>query len=298
MNEQENRPGRDCRIRTDRSECLPIEKLSAELDGEYHFCPEEKAHLKQCPKCRGLHESYRLLDDAVSNALSINCPAAAARRIRKSVNRQLGFQEPEQFRHPAWYSTWQVRAAAIAVSGVAAGYLLLSAFNPETPKSNPPAMIAGTQEKTNFPMIYSSGFGGVDMRHLRLTTAGNASVIRFTENEPKVKAERIAVIPPNVKHIWLFDPGWTPEKTEKTFRSVMEKAGIPLNGVILARLPDRGMRITMNLTRYQLVMLTRQLAENRLTLVSPAQPQPEQKLFAGTGKEKVNCEIVLIPRGK
>lgn len=298
MNEQENRPdGGDSRIRTDRSACLPVEKLSAELDGEYHFSPEEKAHLKQCPKCRGLHESYRLLDDAVSNVLSADCPAAAAQRIRKNVNRQLGLQEPEQFRHPAWYSTWQARAAAIAITGVAAGYLVLASFSPETPENHPQKTVAATPEKTTPPAVYS-GFGGVDMRNLRLTTAGDTPAVRFTGSEPKIKAERIAVILENVKHVWLTDPGWTPEKTEKTFRTVMEKAGIPLKDVTFAKLPDSGMRVSMSLTRYQLVMLTRNLAESRLTLVSPAQPQPEQKLFAGTGKEKVNCEIVLLPRGK
>lgn len=296
MNEQENRPGGDCRIRTDRSACLSAEKLSAELDGEYHFSPEEKAHLKQCPKCRGLHESYRLLDDAVSNALSAECPAAAARRIRKNVRRQLGLQEPEQFRPAAWFNTWQARAAAIAVSGAAAGYLLLSVFS-ASPENHPAEVIARTPEKTALPMTYS-GFGGVDMRHLRLATAGDTPAIRFTGKEPDVKAERIVTIPNSVKHVWLTDPAWSPEKTEKTFRTAMEKAGIPLNGITLAKLPDRGMRVTMNPTRYQLVMLTRYLAENGLSLISPSQPQPEQRLFAGTGKEKVSCEIVMIPRGK
>ena len=63
--------------------CIAAENLSAELDGEYHFSAAEQEHLEHCPHCRSLYDSYRLIDDAVTRSLTVNCPAAASERIRR-----------------------------------------------------------------------------------------------------------------------------------------------------------------------------------------------------------------------
>ena len=77
----------------------------------------------------------------------------------------------------------------------------------------------------------------------------------------------------------------------------MEKAGIPLDQVRIAVTSERGLRVNLQLTRQQCVLLTRLLAARQFQLVSPTQPQPEQRLFAGTGREPVEYEAVLLPRG-
>ena len=122
--------------------------------------------------------------------------------------------------------------------------------------------------------------------------------MRFLEpSSSPVKAEHVALIPDQVKHVWLFDPAWKNEQTEKTFRSALERAGIPLDQVRITPASKRGFRVNLQLTRRQTVLLTRLLNASKLQLVSPVQPQPEQRLFAGTGEETVEYEAVLLPRG-
>ena len=103
-------------------------------------------------------------------------------------------------------------------------------------------------------------------------------------------------IPQSVKQVWLFEPAWKDGRLEKNFLSALEKAEIPRKDVSLAPAEDGAFRTSLNLTRYQAVVLNRQLAGLGLKLISSVQPQPEQKLFAGTGREAVLYEAVFIPR--
>ena len=305
MNANENGRREKEPIRTVRSpDCLPAENLSAELDGEYHFSPEEQRHLEHCPRCRDLYESFRVLDDAVTRSLMVKCPADAAYRIRKNVNRRLDRLAPMNTHRPIRFTAFAARVAAAVILAAMAGYLIFidNPYSDELRDAADPAPISTAAVKRTEPQkpeLQAPLFpNGVDIRNLRLAAAGEGTAFRFTEPAAvPVKAEHAALIPDAVKHIWLFDPAWKNGQTEKTFRSALERAGIPLDQVRITPASKRGFRVNLQLTRRQTVLLTRLLNAAKLQLVSPVQPQPEQRLFAGTGEETVEYEAVLLPRG-
>jgi len=282
--------------------CLSAENLSAELDGEYTFSPEEEAHLKHCARCRNLYASYRVIDDAVSRSLMVNCPKSAGIRIRKRVNRSLDMLAPMREHRPIRFAALAARVAAVVALAAMAGYLIFidNPYGGELAEDTRPLPSAAAKRPFEpMPETSSVSPAGVDIRNLQLTAAGDPVPVRFLEpSSAALKAEHVAVIPDQVKHVWLFDPAWKAEQLENLLRAGMAESGIPLKDVQLKFNGPDEVRGRMQLTRGQTVVLTRFLAGRGLQLVSPVQPQPEQKLFAGTGREPVEYEAVLIPRGK
>lgn len=287
-------------------DCISASNLSAELDGEYHFSPDEKAHLEHCPRCRNLYDSYRILDDAVSRALMTNCPPAAVYRIRKKVNRRLDQMAPMHSHGPIRFSALAARVAAVAAIVVMAGYLIFidNPFSNELavdPTASDPARTADTakNEPEKSPAPADGYPGGVDIRNLRLAAAGDSSPVRFmNQTEPEVRARHVALIPDSVKHVWLYNPAFKPGQIGNLFRSALGNTGIPLKNVKIELTDRNAIRAAVNLSRRQSVILTRLLAGQKLQLTSPVQPQPEQQLFAGTGDENVEYEAVFLPQGK
>ena len=283
--------------------CISAENLSAELDGEYHFSADEKAHLEHCDRCRSLYESYRVIDDAVTNALMVNCPAPAAYRIRKKVNKRLDQLAPMGSHEPIRFSALAARVAAVAAIAVMAGYLIFI-DNPYSSElaDDPvrPVTPVKTQAKPDKTSDLAAGYpGSVDIRNLRLAAAGDIGPVRFMNPaETEVKARHVALIPDSVKHVWLYDPAFKPEQIENLFRSALENAGIPPKNVKIELADRNAIRAAVTLSRRQSVILTRLLAGQKLRLTSSAQPQPEQQLFAGTGDENVEYEAVFLPQGK
>ena len=281
--------------------CIPAENLSAELDGEYHFSPEERDHLAHCNRCRSLYESYRVIDDAVSRSLTVNCPSAAAARIRKQVNRRLDSLAPMQAHGPIRFSALAARVAAVLVIAVMVGYLILidNPYSGELEKPVRPLPAASQEVRPEPSSSDPAGLSAsVDVRRLQLTAAGSDSVRFMDPASAPVKADHIAVIPPEVKQVWIYEPSWKDGRLEKLFRTVLELSGIPLKNVRIEWTGSSVLRAGMNLNRRQAAVLNRQLAGAGLQLISSVQPQPEQKLFAGTGLEAVAYEAVFIPRGK
>jgi len=282
--------------------CISAENLSAELDGEYHFSPDEQAHLAHCDRCRSLYESYRVIDDAVSRSLMVNCPAPAAYRIRKKVNRKLDQLAPMRSHEPIRFFALAARVAAVAAVAVMAGYLIFI-DNPYSSElaDDPVRPVTPVRTKAGPEKIYDSAAGypgSVDIRNLRLAAAGDSGPVRFMNAEPEVKASHVALIPDSVKHVWLYPSACKTGEIETLFRSALKTIGIPLQNVKIDLTDPRSIRASVNLSRRQSVMLTRLLAGQKLQLTSSVQPQPEQQLFAGTGDEHVEYEAVFLPQGK
>ena len=284
-------------------DCISAENLSAELDGEYHFSTDEKAHLEHCDRCRSLYESYRVIDDAVTRSLMVNCPAPAAYRIRKNVNRRLDQLAPMKTHEPIRFSALAARVAAVAAIAVMAGYLIFI-DNPYSSELADDPVRPVTPVKTKAEPAQTADFaagypGSVDIRNLRLAAAGDTGPVRFmNQAEPEVKASHVALIPDSVKHVWLYNPSLEPGQIENIFSSALKNIGIPLKNVKIELTGENSIRASMNLTRRQSVLLTRVLSRQNFRLTSSAQPQPEQQLFAGTGDENVEYEAVFLPQGK
>ena len=290
------------RVPAPTQECISAENLSAELDGEYEFTSADRFHLEHCSRCRGLYESYRVIDDAVTRSLMVNCPRAASYRIRRKVNRRLDMEAPLHTHAHIRFSALAARVAAAVVIAAMAGYLIFI-DNPYSDDLSgqpelPPVTAASPAPSAVSASEGTAGVlpGSVEISNLRLAATGEADPVRFLESAASpVKAEHVAVIPEEVKHVWIFDPAWKSERVEKIFRSGLEKAGIALKDVQLSWSDADGLRAHMRLTRSQTVELTRFLTLQNLQLISPVQPQPEQHLFAGRGDEPVVYEAVFVP---
>ena len=287
--------------KTDRSAgrpgtCIPPENLSAELDGEYEFSAEERTHLEQCPRCRDLYASYRVIDDAVSRVMTVNCSAAAVRRIRKNVNRELDQMAPmRSHAHIRFYALAARVAAAVVIAAMAFYLIFIDSPYTDDPDEVPPREVAVHVREKSAPKPSASGLpAGVDVRHLQLSSAGAPAEFRFTDPSGENRAGQVGLIPDAVKHVWLADPGWEIGRIEKVFRTSLQKSGIPLDSVRVSLSPDGTLRANMTITRYAAADLTRRLASEGLQLVSRVQPQPEQHLFAGTGREPVEYEAVFL----
>ncbi len=305
MNARKGSPG-PVKVLTEDQMCITPEKLSAQLDGEEEFSDAEKRHIRQCRKCHGLQESFKLLDDAVSKTLEIECPPAAQLRIRKKVTHHIRKNIPIA-RRPAYrYTGWAMRAAALLALFLMAWYLVFV----DNPFSTDPSKIAAAspEEARNVvpstlspaPAPYQNFMGNsIDVRNTRFaSTDASQTTVRFTEEKPVAKAEKIALIPSKIKHVWVYSHDLKPAEVENLLRTSIEKINLPLKGVKLDMNQKGELRVRLEMNRYQAVMLTRELASKSLQLLSSQQPQPEQKLFAGNGREVVKCELVLIPREK
>lgn len=278
-------------------ECIPPENLSAEIDGEYAFTSGEQAHLEHCARCRDLYASYRLIDDAVSRVMTVNCPAAAARRIRKNVNRELDRLAPmHSHEHIRFYALVGRVAAAVAVAAMAFYLIFIDSPYSDDSDELPVRETAVRSGKKDGAKPVPSGLSaGVDVRHVQLSSAGTAPAeFRFTDPGSENRAGQIGLIPHTVKHVWLVSPSWNAGEIERVFRTGLQKAGIPLDSVRMKQQPDGSFRANLTITRYAAVDLTRRLAAQGLQLVSQVQPQPEQRLFAGTGREPVEYEAVFL----
>ncbi len=305
MNARKGSPG-PVKVLTEDQMCITPEKISAQLDGEEEFSAAEKRHIRQCQKCHGLQESFKLLDDAVSKTLEIECPPAAQLRIRKKLTHHIRKNMPIA-RRPAYrYTGWAMRVAALLALFLMAWYLVFV----DNPFSTDPSKIAATppEEARNVipstlspaPAPYQNFIGNsIDVRNTRFASTDSSQTnVRFTEEKPVAKAEKIALIPSKIKHVWVYSHDLKPAEVENLLRTAIDKTNLPLKGVKLDMNQKGELRVRLEMNRYQAVMLTRELASKSLQLLSSQQPQPEQKLFTGNGRELVKCELVLIPREK
>lgn len=286
--------------------CISPENLSAELDGEYTFTAAEKQHLEICRKCKDLYESYKIIDDAASHSLNVKVPQLTIDRIHKNLRHCLNIPDPSQEKHPFHFLAWAGRIAATVVLVGAAAYLFLNDRHFSKPKTSVPvaeAPLTLPESNSSLNTVSDSqpGFtGGVDIRNLQLAATGETNPVEFAGNNTgkQSKPDRIALIPARVKHVWLFDSSKKNTDIESLFRNALLKAKIPLKDIKLKIGSDGALHADLELTRYQAVCLVRELAAKKLQLVSPEQPQPEQKLFAGSGRELLDYQIVLMPHGK
>lgn len=296
--------------------CLSPETLSASLDGEYSFTEEEVSHLQSCTKCKNLYESYKLLDDVLSHTLDVRCPPASLNRIRKKVAYHTGrsLSLPEDSKHGFDFIAWSFRASAmLALLGVAS-FLIWKGYVPKTEGIQKKSITAqlppsgsGTGENRNRILAQDgrqpamTGFGSVDIRALNLVAAGNNHPLEFVDSASALQnssaaGRRVETIGRQVDHLWIFDAKLKAASVEKLFRDALKKAQVPLNRIKWDLRKDGTLRADMELTRYQAVLLVRILAAEKLMLLNSAQPQPEQRLFAGSGKELVRYKVLLIPR--
>ena len=279
--------------------CIEPENLSAWIDGEYELTPAEREHLKQCRKCSDLHKSYQIITEALRKALDVECPENLSGRLVLGVREKLASEKMESPASVHHYLAWATRIAAMLVLLGLIGYFAfkdggIAGKRTVIPKEVTVLPNAGETELRPAPSVYNPR--GIDITNTRYTAAGN-SPVKFSD-EALAQVEKVAKIEPQVRQIWIYDNRLSLSDVERTLRAQIEKLHIPLASVRMNVSPgSTELNAEFQISSYQTVMLARALKEAGYSLISPAQPQPEQTHFIGTGRELIQYSIVFSPKG-
>ena len=281
--------------------CIAPENLSAWIDGEYELTPEEREHLEHCERCSSLRKSYQSVTDALKKALDVECPENLAERLVLGVREKLKAESPAFSAGAHHYWAWTARIAAMLVLLGLIGYFVYQddgiAGRKKNKNTEPEVVtVAPRAGETQLRPVPGVSFrGGVDIGNTRFTATGD-SVTFSDASLPQV--ERLARIEPKVRQVWIYGKDGSPAGIERTLRTLCGKFGIPLSRVRMNVAPGSSeLNAVLQVTSYQAAMLARALKDAGYQLVSPAQPQPEQTRFIGTGREMVEYSLVFAPKG-
>ena len=279
--------------------CIAPENLSAWIDGEYELTPEEREHLEHCERCSSLRKSYQSVTDALKKALDVECPENLSERLVLGVREKLKAESPAFAAGAHHYWAWTARIAAMLVLLGLIGYFAFKdggiagrriAARPEV------VTVAPRSGETQLRPVSGVALrGGVDIANTRFTAAGDS--VTFSDAS-LAQVEKLARIEPKVRQVWIYGKDGSPAGIERTLRTLCGKFGIPLSRVRMNVAPGSSeLNAVLQVTSYQAAMLARALKESGYLLVSPAQPQPEQTRFIGTGRESVEYSLVFSPKG-
>lgn len=282
-------------------DCIAPENLSAWIDGEYELTPAERGHLEHCEHCSALRQSYLAMSDALRKALDVECPDDLGVRLVLGVREKLEKEKEESSApdgHHYW--AWTARIAAMLVLlGLIGHFAFKDGGIAGKRKPAPPEVVTVAPHPGEAQLQPASGVflrGGVDIGNTRFTATDDPPVTFSDASLAQV--EKLARIEPKVRQVWIYDKGSSPADIERTLRTQCGKLGIPLSGVRMNVAPGSSeLNAVFQVTSYQAAMLSRALKDAGYLLVSPAQPQPEQTRFIGTGREAVEYSLVFAPKG-
>ena len=133
----------------------------------------------------------------------------------------------------------------------------------------------------------------VDIRNLAVLSS-SADPVEFLQSMDTRRKEKVVSIEKNVKQIWLYDTKKHPVFSEGMEKSLIERAGRK-NVKRISGTNRNAPAYTVITTKKGAVRLVRFLAEKGFRLITPMQPQPEQKYFFGKGDEKTVMELQFLP---
>lgn len=270
-------------------ECPDTEYVSAYFDGELSSESAEFAHIKECPKCQKLIESYQLLADELKKELSVSVPENFADTIIAKVKTR-NQQKPERdiFNFPI-----MLRVAALFV---VIGFSLFLVSPQNSVKSEKLTKITPAPKFLNldipqhrmttmkFPStnrIHEEN--SIDLKDFYPTSTGSGHKISFVSDD---SVEKPVIIPKNVKQVWVV-------KDLDSAISKFKKFAKNKNISNTKKEKKGNIEINLTLTKQQLVELVRRCHNAGFKLLSPTPPQPEQNIFAGNKDDIVNYQAIL-----
>ncbi len=276
--------------------CIAPENLSALIDGEYELTPEEREHLKHCRKCSALHQSYQIVAGAVGKSLDFKCPERLSERLVQGVREKLEQEDRRKNAGHQHFLAWTARIAAMLVLLGLIGYFAfkdggaVSQHKRVQPEEIVVAPGGSDAEWRPAPSNY-----GIDITNTRLA-ATDAPPVKFSD-AAVTQVEKVARIEPKVRQVWIYDRKQKLADVERALRSVIGNLNIPWSSVRMDIVPgSTELKAFFNISSYQAVLLSRALKDAGYSLISPAQPQPEQTHFIGTGREEIEYSLIFSPK--
>ena len=278
------------------ADCIAPENISALIDGEYRLTPAEEEHLKACAECADRLRTYRELTASVKKALNVPCPVALSERLVQGVNEKLNRSAQRELAGKQYFWSRISRVAAILILGGLIGYFLVKGDGPRYPKPGSGVSSEQAVSPQRFVPAELQPVQGIDIVHA-MPVGVNPVPVTFTDHA-SVQSEQFARIEPTVRQIWMYDKKNTaPADVERTLRMLMEKLRIPAAAVKMNLSSGRSeLNAEFHITSYQTVLLARALKDAGYSLVSSAQPQPEQTRFFGSGRERTTYTLSFLPK--
>ncbi|OGV33812.1 MAG: hypothetical protein A2020_11840 [Lentisphaerae bacterium GWF2_45_14] len=273
------------------SKCPGREAVSAFLDGELPPESTDAVHIRSCPECLALLESYRLADTAMKDALAASVPENINARIKRRVHAKIYVEEQKEARRSVssiFFPSFVFRMAAGLL--FCAAVVLYTVYPWSARKSH---------GKNNRPLIAENS----STMELKNGVPGAVSFNDFAPvsfKEPKkpftqspAGPEQGAVIPENLTQVWLVSDT---ASAEAVLKEIVSKAGI--EKVDYSPGPDGDvLKAHFELTKLQLVKLVKSCGASGFKLLSPSAPQPEQNVFVGLPSDKINYEASFVVGG-
>lgn len=267
--------------------CPAPEKISAFLDGEEVFTPEEEAHFYSCVECQRLFRSYKnmgiLLEDALKEEMK-KLPGSERilAKVHEKLHKEYGVPLPEEEKGAVGTFSfvplrYMAGAAAVFLFFVFA-FLLVMQF--ERRDAGEP-LLAENSVNSSLPVEKQQvrTFSSVDIDSLVPAATGERLFQFVSKDQP---GKNPVLIPFQVKQLWLIPRGTTGKELEKILGTALRKNG---KGWIFEKMT----------TRMNAVETVRSLGLRKYKLLTPVPPQPEDTRFIGTGKEKVQLHLTFLP---
>jgi len=246
-------------------ECPSASQLSSWYDGEEEADLSE--HIASCPRCRGILESYRRMDEAVR--VASRCPDGLAGRI-KTACRESGREaaEPDVLSFPAvWYA-----AAGIAAILLVGAFLAMPlagdhaqesrvAKNP-VPEVSPP--VSTPSRKADAVKSPSREEKVAKNSH---DPINSSSLVMVDSSGRPGNSRSPVIIPPRVRHVWVVHDLELCQK--KLLQSLPQGCASQRVGH-----GDGAVQYEILIPDGKLQALVDELAGEGWSLVSPGVPQP------------------------
>jgi hypothetical protein len=283
--------------------CPDREFVSCFYDGELASETGEARHIGGCPRCGQTLKAYAEIGCGLQREMSAAVPPDLAARVSWHVRRRIDEEEvPPRRSSFVWWGRAAAAAAMVILAGLAFRGLfeerrrLEVAARPDAAtksQSVVPEQIASIDEpvrpRAATPLTAPGDIAAADFAPASL---GPVPPIRFVtgggESSP-------AAIAPAVRHVWLSD---NPTACCAKFAAMATAAGVSPEQIVPSADDAVPRQVVVNASRRQVVGMVHAWAASGHRLLSPAQPQPEQAVFSGSGDEPVQYAAVFVPAGE
>ena len=292
--------------------CPDPEALSAHFDSKQELDGETAEHVRSCEFCGRRLDEYGRLANGMKCALSSAEAEDILLRIKSGVHEKLKREGQSETRRPINFPYW-LSSIAAGLAVCALGTYMVTHMErpaPEVASSLPPTpvrMMATAPSELSAPSnaLASSGvaekpksqepslsdsFGAIDLKQLSSVSFGGDDGARMIAGAVDTPNRQPAVIEPSVRHVWMVQSGKDLSAQMKTIEMALslDPKSISLSG------GDNASKLSFDISRRQAVAIVRALKASGYELLSPQQPQPEQKVFSGNGEEPVRYEADFV----
>lgn len=287
--------------------CPPVEAVSAFFDGELAADSQEFRHIKSCPECGKILNSYAAIARTLKSMRQNKDCATLVNSITAGVYRKL--QEPADRSIAFPKHILRIAAAAAIISGVI--YFFADSLQKDVPQGKSPAImsqaniVSNTKHKPDHYPYYTGSDSGVlpgaitenavPLQNLVNVDYGNSfNPVFKVDDSADGKPGNPVPISSSVRQVWVVH---NLKDSVATFKNLLERSGIPRQDVT-SGINGNSFKVQTVMTKGQLVNLVKSCKGAGFELTSPQAPQPEQNTFLGKASDPVFFSAELLQNGQ